>query len=281
MTESLAPGTPAVGDTLGPYTLEEELGEGSVGIVFRATRTSGPDVALKVLKRALSEDEVYRSRFLREARVASEVQHRHLVPIVDVGVADGHYYLASNYVHARSLRLRIEAEGSLALDEAVRLAGDVSGALDALHAHSLVHRDVTPANIVVTEAGDALLTDFGLAKGRAYTVLTRPGQVVGTPDYFAPELVKGEPATPASDIYSLGCVIYECLTGSPPFGGRSLYELGVAHLKEEPPDPSEMRQDLPHWYGWTVLRALLKEPARRPRTASAYARMLRVAARGG
>jgi serine/threonine protein kinase len=280
MAEDRAPGSPVAGDTLGPYTLEEELGEGSVGIVFRATRPPGEAVALKVLKRALSEDEVYRTRFLREARVAAEVQHRNLVPILDVGIADDHYYLASAYVRARSLRKRIETEGVLSVAEAVRLAGDVAGALDALHGRSLVHRDVTPANIVLTDVGDALLTDFGLAKGRAYTVLTRPGQVVGTPDYFAPELVKGETAMPASDIYSLGCVVYECLTGSPPFGGRSLYELGVAHLKEEPPDPSEMRADLPHWFGWTVLRALQKEPVRRPRTASAYARMLRVAARG-
>ena len=274
------PGTPAVGDTLGPYRLEEELGEGSVGIVFRATRTHGEVVALKVLKRALSDDEVYRSRFLREARVAAEVQHQHLVPIVDVGVADGHYYLASTYVRGRSLRVRIEADGVLAVSEAVRLAADVAGALDALHRRSLVHRDVTPANIVLTAAGDALLTDFGLAKGRAYTVLTRPGQVVGTPDYFAPELIKGETATSASDIYSLGCVVYECLTGSPPFGGRSLFELGAAHLKEEPHDPSGSRDDLPPWFGWTVLQALEKDPARRPSSASTYARMLRVAARG-
>jgi serine/threonine protein kinase len=240
----------------------------------------GEPVALKVLKPALSEDEVYRSRFLREARVAAEVQHRNLVPILDVGIADGHYYLASAYVLARALRTRIETEGALSVAEAVRVAGDVAGALDALHRRLLVHRDVTPANIVLTEAGDALLTDFGLAKGRAYTVLTRAGQVVGTPDYFAPELVKGKAATPASDIYSLGCVVYTCLTGSPPFGDRSLYELGAAHLKEEPLDPSEARDDLPHWFGWTVLRALQKEPARRPPTASAYARMLRVAARG-
>jgi serine/threonine protein kinase len=269
----------AAGGKLGPYRLEEKLGEGSIGVVFRAVRAPGEFVALKILKRELSDDAIYRKRFLREARVAAEVRHERLVPIVEAGEADGHYYLAAAYIRARSLEERIATGGSLAVEEALRLTADVAAGLDALHERSLVHRDVTPANIVLTTTGDALLTDFGLAKGRAYTVLTKPGQVLGTPDYFAPELIKGEAAKPASDIYSLGCVVYECLTGSPPFAGRGLLEVGIAHLEEQPTDPSAERKDLPPWFGWTVLQALQKDPAQRPRTASTFARMLKVAAR--
>ena len=117
------------------------------------------------------------------------------------------------------------------------MVGDVAAGLDALHRGGIVHRDVKPSNVMLREDGSAALTDFGLAKGAAYTVLTRPGQVLGTLDYLAPELVRGGEATPASDIYALGCVAFECLAGRPPFADRSLFGVGTAHLEDEPPDP--------------------------------------------
>ena len=126
---------------------------------------------------------------------------------------------------------------------------------------------------MITADGSALLTDFGLAKGRAYTVLTKRGQVLGTVDYLAPEIIRGDPATPASDLYGLGCVVYDCLAGKPPFAGKGLLELGLAQLEEEPQPPCEGS------LGWAALRALEKDPARRPPTAVAYASMLRVALR--
>jgi len=135
------------------------------------------------------------------------------------------------------------------------------------------------SNIMLDENGRAMLTDFGLAKGPAYTVLTKPGQVMGTLDYLAPELIRGEAATPASDIYALGCVVYESLSGSPPFGGKSLLEVGSAHLAEPPPDPRGTHPELSSGFVWAMLKALEKDPAARPPTATAYASMLHVAAK--
>ena len=270
------------GDTLGAYRVESVLGEGGMGIVFRAVRESdGQVVALKVLRRELSHDETYRRRFIHEARAAGTVRHKHLVPVLEAGETGDRSYLAVAYVEGRSLEDRIEAEGPLPVDAILVLSYQVATGLDALHEQDLVHRDIKPSNIMIDGNGDAWLTDFGLAKGRAYTVLTRPGQVMGTLDYLAPELIRGEPATPASDIYGLGCVLYECLAGQPPFAEKSVFQVGVAHLEEEPPDPAANRPEVPSEFTWAMMRALEKDPARRPPTGLAYAQMLRVGAKGG
>jgi serine/threonine-protein kinase len=269
-----------VGGRLGPYRLEEILGEGGMGIVFRAVRDSdGEEVALKVLKRVFVEDETFRRRFVHEGRAAQEVEHRHLVPILEAGEIEGRQYLAVAYVRGRSLADRVKEEGPLEVDFALDVAAGVGSGLDALHEFGIVHRDVKSANVLLDENRTALLTDFGLAKGRAYTVLTKAGQVMGTLDYLAPELIRGEQATKETDLYALGCVVFECLIGSPPFAGKPIYEVGIAHLEEPPPDPSELRPELPKTLGWAALRALEKDPARRPTSATAFATMLRVAAR--
>jgi serine/threonine protein kinase len=269
------------GQNLGPYRLESILGEGAVGVVFRATREpSGVVVALKVLKQQLSRDETYRRRFVHEARVAAEVQHKHLVPILEAGEADGRSYLAVQYIAGRSLEERIRAAGPLPLDDVLRVAAQAGAGLDALHRMGLVHRDIKSSNVMIDDEGDAALTDFGLAKGPAYTVLTRPGQVMGTLDYLAPELLKGEPATTATDLYAFGCMIYECVAGAPPFAHKSMLQVGLAHLGGEPPDPLANRQDLPKELSWAVLQALAKDPNERPPTATAYGHMLRAAGKG-
>lgn len=270
---------PVVGSSVGLYRLEALLGEGAMGLVYRAVRESdGEAVALKVLKRALSRDQVYLQRFHREARVARQVRHRHLVPVLDAGNDSGAHYLAMAYVEGVSLEERIEGEGELPVDESVRIVAELASGLDALHAEGLVHRDVKPSNVMLDRNGSAVLTDFGLARGRAFTVLTRPGQVMGTLDYLAPELISGAAATPASDIYALGCVAYECVTSKPPFGGRAMFEVAVAHVEEEPLDPASARRDVPSALAWGLLQALQKDPSRRPTTARAYARMLEAGA---
>ena len=270
-----------VGDRLGPYRIEARLGEGAVGVVFRAVREPGGTVvALKLLKQRLGDDETFRARFVHEARAARHVEHDHLVPVLDAGEVDGTSYIVSGYIAGGSLEDRLRSEGPFELDELLRLAAEIGTGLDALHNEGLVHRDIKPSNVMLHEDGRAAITDFGLAKGPAYTVLTKPGQVMGTLDYLAPELIRGEQAAPASDIYALGCLMYECATGAPPFGGRSLFELGSAHINEEPPDPSELRSDLPASASWALLRALAKNPALRPPTATAYASLLHVAGRG-
>ena len=267
------------GEKVGPYRIEDVLGEGAVGIVYRAVRDRDhATVALKVLKDRLSGDETFRRRFVHEARAAQHVQHDHLVPVLDAGEAGGRSYLVTAFVAGRTLAQRLEDHGPLPLDDLLQLVAEVGTALDALHREGLIHRDVKPSNVMLDEAGSAAITDFGLAKGPAYTVLTKPGQVMGTLDYLAPELIRGESATASSDVYALGCVVYECLTGVPPFGGKSLFEVGAAHLNEPPPDPAETREDVSPSLSWAALKALEKDPAQRPPTATAYASLLHVAA---
>jgi serine/threonine-protein kinase len=275
----LRPTELTVGDKLGPYRLEQLLGEGGMGLVFRAVHESSDDVAaLKVLKAELTEDEIYRQRFVHEARSAAEVHHPHLVPILDAGDIDGRSYLATAFVDGTTLEERVQSNGPLPVSELVRVIGEIGAGLDALHEHHLIHRDVKSANILVAGDGTALLSDFGLAKGRAYTVLTRPGQVMGTLHYLAPELIRGRPATPASDLYALGCVAFECATGKPPFSDRSVLQVGMAHLDEEPPDPGTGRAGWPAALSGAIVAALEKEPDARPTSAGAYGEGLRAAA---
>ena len=247
--------------------------------MFLAEREDGVSVALKVLRRKLSADEVYAKRFAQEARAAQAVTHRHLVPVLEAGEAEGYRYLAVAYVEGQTLETRLAVEGPLPVAGAVRLAAQVGGALDALHAKGLVHRDVKPSNVMIDARESASLTDFGLAKGPAYTVLTRPGQVVGTLDYLAPEILSGGEALPASDLYALGCVVFECVSGASPFADRGIFEIGLAHLSEEPPDPCASRADCPPDLAWAIRQALAKDPVDRPPSATAFANMLSVASR--
>jgi len=260
---------------VGPYRLEEELGRGAMGVVYLAVPESGGDaVALKLLKEELSENETFVRRFLREARVASEVEHRHLVRVLGAGEADGRHYLAVEFVTGGTLRRRLDADGPLTVGQTARLARQVGTALDALHEAGLVHRDVKPENVMLDEDGRALLVDYGLAKGPAYTVLTRPGQVMGTPAYMAPELVNGQEATPATDLYALGCVLFECLSGRPPFTASNVFELLVSHVEREPPRVAAVRDDVPASVDEVLGRALAKEAAGRPPTGRMLAHML-------
>ena len=270
------------GDRLGGYQLESLLGEGGMGLVFKATDDDGNVIALKLLKLDLSDDDVFKQRFKQEARAAAEVHERE--PRADPrggGEADGRDYLAVGYVEGGTLDDRLNESGPLSVEDTVALASGLGSGLDALHAAGIVHRDIKASNIILRSGdGRAMLTDFGLAKGRAYTVLTRPGQVMGTLDYLAPELIKGRPAGPATDIYALGCTVFACVTGRTPFADKTLFEVGLAHLEEPPPDPDGLRAGLPPGFSAALLVALEKEPERRPATASDYAALLQAAAEG-
>jgi len=262
---------------VGRYRLEEVLGEGASGVVYRASDESGSEVAVKLLRAEHAGEETARRRFRREARLAAEIRSRHLVPILELDDSGGVQYLVMPFYAGGSLRDRLREAGRLEVDEAIDLAAQLGRGLDALHERGIVHRDVKPSNVLLDGDGTAALTDFGLARGADWTRLTRDGQVVGTPQYLAPELIEGEEATPASDLYALGCVLYECLAGGPPFRARHPAELAFAHLTEPPPDPRGARPDLSEDVALAVLTALEKEPAARPTSATALARMLHVA----
>ena len=269
---------PAVGDRVGAYRLDAALGHGGMGRVFRAVADDdGHAVAIKVLRQELASAAVYKHRFEHEARAARAVTSRHCVPVIDSGTDAGRQYLVMSYIDGETLAERLE-HCPLGLDEMVRIVGQLASGLDAIHRAGIVHRDVKPTNVLIDRGGTALLTDFGLARGEAYTVLTTAGQLAGTVDYLAPELIRGQPASPASDIYALGCVVHECLAGTPPFAGRSVFAVGMAHLNEEPSDPMARRTENAPRLPWAVHQALVKDPEQRPRTATAYAHLIRMAA---
>src|SRR5215218_7594036 len=266
------------GAVVGPYTVEALLGVGGMGRVYEAVGPSGEHVALKVVKRDLARDTVFRRRFEREAAIAQRINHRHVVPVLDRGEHDGIPYLAQRFIRGGSLAERIEREGTLDVETAVKICLWVASGLDAVHAHGLVHRDVKPGNIILDEQGVAYITDFGLAKDSQASVLTRPGQALGSIDYMAPEQIRGEEVTAATDVYALGCVLSECLSGAPPFADRQGMRVLWAHLQDQPADPCAKRTDAPPELGPAILSALAKDPAERPPTATAYAQAIRAAA---
>ena len=207
----------AAPETIGPYRVQEQLGQGGMGRIYRAVDGDGRVVALKVIRPEHASDPTFRRRFAREARAALAVEHPHVVPVLASGEHDGMPYLATAYVDGGSLDVRLAEGGPLDLEAAVRLCLHVAGGLAALHRAGLVHRDVKPANILVDASGSAFVTDFGLAKSRDASALTRPGFAVGSLHYMAPEQARAEEVGPPTDVYGLGCVVYECLAGRPPF----------------------------------------------------------------
>jgi eukaryotic-like serine/threonine-protein kinase len=258
--------------SVGRYRLGRLLGEGALGLVYEAVGEDGTAVAVKVLRPERAEDAAARARFVREARLAARIESRHVVPVLEVGES----YLVLPYYPRGSLARRLE-EGTLGLDRTVRLAAELGRGLDALHEHGILHRDVKPSNVLLAEDGTAALADFGLARASDSTRITRDGQLVGTPHYLAPELIEGAEATRASDLYALGCLLYECVAGDPPFTGDRPAEIGFAHLAEPPPDPRVRRPELSKDVALALLAALEKDPQARPTSGTALARLLHVA----
>jgi serine/threonine-protein kinase len=266
------------GATIGPYRVEGPLGEGGMGQVYKASGPGGTLVALKLVHGKLASDPVFRKRFEREASTATRVKHSHIVSVVDAGEHDGVPYMAQELIRGGTLADKIREEGRLDLETTVRFGLEIGKGLGALHAENLVHRDLKPANILLDEQGSTHITDFGLAKDRDASVLTAVGQAVGSMDYMAPEQIRGEDVDARTDVYALGCVMYECLAGGPPFADREGMKILWAHLQDEPPDPCLSCPDLSADVGWALTRALEKDAARRPATPTAYARMLQAAA---
>jgi serine/threonine protein kinase len=260
---------PRPGDTIGPYRITRTIGRGRMGIVFEGVVDGEEPVAIKVVTTELTQDDVFLRRFRREVAAAQRIEHPNVVPVLAHGDEGGLPYLVQRLIPGGALSERIIAAGKLNLATTVGLLAGAAAGIDALHASGLVHRDIKPANILL-DGDTAYVSDFGLAKDSQASNLTRPGQALGSLDYMAPEQIRGEDVSPPTDIYALGCVFIECLTGAPPFGGRPSMRVLFAHLQDPPPDLSELRRDISPDVARAVNRALEKEPDDRPGTATAY-----------
>jgi WD40 repeat protein/tRNA A-37 threonylcarbamoyl transferase component Bud32 len=261
---------PRVGSELAGYRIELLLGYGGMSVVYLAEdlRLKRP-VALKLLAAGLAEDRTFRDRFLRESELAASIDHPNIVPIYEAGATEDLLYIAMRYVEGRDLKELLE-RGRLDASDAVGILAQVASALDAAHARGLVHRDVKPSNVLLDRGArpdgsdHVYLADFGITKrvseeGGAGD----EGRLLGTIDYVAPEQIAGEHVDGSADVYSLGCVFYECLVGQPPFRGESDVAVVFSHLEAEPPAPSAQQSELSPAFDAVIARALAKDPERR------------------
>jgi CHASE2 domain-containing sensor protein len=254
------------------YEIEHLVGRGGMGVVYRATQLAlKRTVAIKLIAAERSEDPVFRERFKSESSIAASIEHANVIPVYEAGEDDGLLYIAMRLVDGIDLAQLLGRIGALQPIRAVRLATQIAGALDAAHTLGLVHRDVKPANVLLTldEPEHAYLTDFGVAKRMdALTRVTRAGQWVGTVDYLAPEQIRGEPLGSGADIYALTGLLYHCLTGQTPFPRDDDAAILWAHVSAPPPAPSELLRELPDQLDEVIARGMAKDPAERFPTAA-------------
>ncbi|WP_040811188.1 serine/threonine-protein kinase, partial [Nocardia concava] len=270
------------GSRFGPYELRSLLGRGGMGEVYEAYDTSKDRVvALKLLPSELAKDPAYQERFRRESQAAARLAEPHIIPIHDWGEIDGVLYIDMRLVLGRDLRSLLDELGSLPPLRAMAIIEQVAAALDAAHYSGLVHRDVKPANILVTDADFAYLADFGIARAEGDSTLTLTGTAIGSYAYMAPERFDAGPVTGRADIYALACVLHECLTGDKPFPAHNMSVLVRAHLSEPPPATSLLRAGIPPQLDAVVAKAMAKDPNARFFTAGEFARAARMALAGG
>src|SRR5436305_10249499 len=264
-------GLPLVGDEFAGYRVRAVLGRGGMSVVYQAEnlRLSNA-IALKVLAPELAADDVFRARFLEESRIAASLNHPNVIPIYDMGSQDDLLYIAMRYVSGTDLRQMIKKRGRILPSTAVFLVSQAARALDAAHRRGLVHRDVKPGNLLIERGVDendpehVYLADFGITKhAMSRTGLTSTGQFLGTVDSVAPEQIRGLPVAGLADQYSLGCVLYECLTGRVPFEKDLDAAIIWAHVEETPTMPTVLRPDLPPETDDVFRRVLSKQPRER------------------
>jgi Protein kinase domain len=279
---------PRIGSEFAGYRLESLLGHGGMSIVYRAEHLAlGRTVALKLLAPQLSEDQGFRERFTRESRLAASLDHPNIIPIYEAGEHEDTFWIAMRYVPGSDVKNLLKREGPLDPERVVGIIAPVASALGAAHAKGLVHRDVKPANILLSSGDDAedgdhvYLSDFGVAKHSASRALTKTGIFVGTAEYASPEQIEGKELDGRADVYSLGCVLYECLTGAPAYDRDSEVALMYAHLLEPPPSVTAQRQDLPPEIDGLVAKAMAKSRDERFATAREFAAEARSVLGGG
>jgi YVTN family beta-propeller protein len=268
-----------IGTEIAGYRIRSMLGRGGMSVVYLATQAfPARNVALKLLAPELAGESGFRERFIRESNAAASLDHPNVIPIYGAGEADGVLWIAMRYVEGTDLAHLIRDGGPVPPDRTVRIIDQVASALDAAHEIGLVHRDVKPGNILLARSDHAYITDFGITKRRdAGTEFTKTGDFLGSVDYAAPEQIRGEAVDARADVYSLGCVTYECLTGEPPFAREAEVAVLYAHLNDPPPRPGAVRPELPPSLDEVVRRAMAKDPAERYGSAGELAASARQA----
>jgi serine/threonine protein kinase len=265
-----------IGKAFGPYTIVSRLGEGGMAVVYKGFQESlNRYVAIKVLRGELARDQQFIARFRREALAAARLNHPSILHVYDAGMAHGVYYIVMDYAPGGTLKELIR-QGPMSAERAASFVAPIAEALDYAHRQGLVHRDVKPTNILLTEDGRPLLTDFGIAKALyEHSQLTQSGTSIGTPDYMAPEQIRGEPVDGRTDIYALGIVLYEMLAGHVPFRAKTAAALLYQHMNEQPPPLRSLNIDVPFWIQAVLDRALAKRPQDRFQHAGEFAQALR------
>ena len=277
---------PRIGSRIGGYLIQSVLGRGGMSVVYLADDTRlDRRIALKVMAEELAGNASFRTRFVREAKMAANLEHPNIVPLYDAGEIDGVLYLAMRVIRGTDLRQVIDADGALDPARTMAIMRQVASALDAAHRAGLVHRDVKPGNILLARDGDeehAYLSDFGLTKQvSSDSGLTKTGTFMGTVDYVAPEQIRGYEVDGRTDQYSLGCVLYECLTGRVPFVKDQDVATLFAHVEDEPPRVSAMRPEYPAEVSDVVARAMAKQREARFETCLGFVQAARSALREG
>ena len=254
----------------GRYRVENELGRGGMAKVYRGQDTVlGRTVAIKILAPQYAEDQGFVQRFRREAQAAARISNQTIVSVFDTGSDDGVHFIVMEYVEGRTLADYLTGGGRIMPDRAIDIAIDVARALEAAHAQGVIHRDIKPGNIMLDGQGDVKVTDFGIARVTATAeTVAQTAAVLGTASYLSPEQAQGQPVDVRSDIYSLGCVLFEMVTGRPPFPGDSPVTVASKHVLEQPTPPSQINGDVSPDLDAVILRALAKNPANRYQSAT-------------
>ena len=266
----------------GRYRVERELGRGGMAKVFLGTDTVlGRTVAVKVLAPQFADDDGFVQRFRREAQAAASIGHPHIVSVFDTGSDDGVHYIVMEYVEGRTLAEFLAGGGRILPDRAIDIAMDVCQALEAAHARGVIHRDIQPGNIMLNPRGEVKVTDFGIARVTTTAdTVAQTAAILGTASYLSPEQAQGQPVDARSDLYSLGCVVYEMVTGRPPFLGDSPVAVASKQVLEQPVPPSKLNSDVTPDLDAVILRALAKNPANRYQSAEEMRADLERAKRG-
>jgi eukaryotic-like serine/threonine-protein kinase len=266
------------GELVGKYRVDGLLGRGATACVYRVLDPDDVAVALKLVLDEVAYEASFRHRFELEASIAERVVHPNVVAVLDKGEYANVPWLTQELITGGSMRDQLTKRGKIPLEETVRMLEEVGAGLTAVHEHGLVHRDVKPANIMLKEDGTACITDFGLARDtQADRKLTRPGQMLGTMHFMAPEQIEVAPVGPYTDVYSLGCVVWECLVGHTPFADRPGMGVMLAQLEDMPEHPSDANPEIPRPVGDAVMLALQKKPEERPQSATGFATLVRSA----